>query len=63
MHYSLRGPVVNLNRYYGLVFDHALSIGRNLPEKVDDVRFVNCGVIHDKGSEWTLGTLFLAVLG
>jgi hypothetical protein len=33
---------------------HALSIGAELRENVDDVRFVNCDVIHDKGREWTL---------
>jgi hypothetical protein len=33
---------------------HALSIGAELRENVDDVRFSNCDVIHDKGREWTL---------
>ncbi|MGA2033561.1 MAG: glycosyl hydrolase family 28 protein [Thermoguttaceae bacterium] len=33
---------------------HALSIGAELRENVDDVRFANCDVIHDKGREWTL---------
>lgn len=33
---------------------HALSVGAELREAVDDVRFVNCDVIHDKGREWTL---------
>ena len=33
---------------------HALSIGAELREDVDDVRFANCDVIHDKGREWTL---------
>lgn len=33
---------------------HALSIGAELRENVDDVRFINCDVIHDKGREWTL---------
>lgn len=33
---------------------HALSIGAELRENVDDVRFTNCDVIHDKGREWTL---------
>ncbi len=33
---------------------HALSVGAELRENVDDVRFVNCDVIHDKGREWTL---------
>jgi hypothetical protein len=33
---------------------HALSIGAELQENVDDVRFSNCDIIHDKGREWTL---------
>jgi hypothetical protein len=33
---------------------HALSIGAELSEDVDDVHFSNCDVIHDKGREWTL---------
>jgi hypothetical protein len=33
---------------------HALSIGAELRDNVDDVRFSNCDVIHDKGREWTL---------
>ena len=33
---------------------HALSIGAELRENVDDVRFSNCDIIHDKGREWTL---------
>jgi hypothetical protein len=33
---------------------HALSIGAELRENVDDVRFANCDVIHDQGREWTL---------
>jgi hypothetical protein len=33
---------------------HALSIGAELREAVDDVLFTNCDVIHDKGREWTL---------
>lgn len=33
---------------------HALSIGAELREDVDDVLFTNCDVIHDKGREWTL---------
>jgi hypothetical protein len=33
---------------------HALSIGAELREDVDDVRFTDCDVIHDKGREWTL---------
>jgi hypothetical protein len=33
---------------------HALSIGAELRDTVDDVRFQDCDVIHDKGREWTL---------
>ncbi len=33
---------------------HALSIGAELREDVNDVRFEDCDVIHDKGREWTL---------
>ena len=33
---------------------HALSIGAELREDVDDVLFTNCDVIHDTGREWTL---------
>jgi hypothetical protein len=33
---------------------HALSIGAELRENVDDVLFTNCDIIHDKGREWTL---------
>lgn len=33
---------------------HALSIGAELRQNVDDVLFANCDVIHDKGREWTL---------
>jgi len=33
---------------------HALSVGAELREDVDDVRFSNCDVIHDTGREWTL---------
>lgn len=33
---------------------HALSIGAELRENVDDVRFTDCDVIHDIGREWTL---------
>jgi len=31
---------------------HALSVGAELRENVDDVLFTNCDVIHDKGREW-----------
>ena len=33
---------------------HALSIGAELRENVDDVLFTDCDIIHDKGREWTL---------
>jgi hypothetical protein len=33
---------------------HALSVGAELRENVDDVLFTNCDVIHDTGREWTL---------
>ncbi len=33
---------------------HALSIGAELRQNVDDVLFANCDVIHDKGREWSL---------
>jgi hypothetical protein len=33
---------------------HALSIGAELRENVEDVLFSNCDVIHDKGREWTV---------
>lgn len=33
---------------------HALSVGAELREPVDDVLFTDCDVIHDIGREWTL---------
>jgi polygalacturonase len=33
---------------------HALSVGAELRENVDDVLFEDCDVIHDTGREWTL---------
>jgi hypothetical protein len=33
---------------------HALSVGAELREPVDNVLFTDCDVIHDKGREWTL---------
>lgn len=33
---------------------HALSVGAELREPVDDVLFTDCDVIHDVGREWTL---------
>jgi len=33
---------------------HALSVGAELSEDVDDVLFADCDVIHDQGREWSL---------
>ena len=33
---------------------HALLVGPELREKVDDVLFTNCDIIHDQGREWSL---------
>jgi len=33
---------------------HALSVGAELREDVDDVLFTDCDIIHDTGREWTL---------
>jgi len=33
---------------------HALSVGAEIREDVDDVLFEDCDVIHDRGREWTL---------
>jgi hypothetical protein len=33
---------------------HALSVGAELRDNIDDVLFSDCDVIHDKGREWTL---------
>ncbi len=33
---------------------HALSVGAELCENVDDVLFTDCDIIHDLGREWTL---------
>lgn len=33
---------------------HALSLGAELREKVGDVRFSDCDIIHDLGREWAL---------
>jgi hypothetical protein len=35
-------------------FAHALSIGAELREDINDVVFTNCDVIHDTGREWAL---------
>ena len=33
---------------------HALSVGAELRENVDDVLFSDCDIIHDQGREWSL---------
>ena len=33
---------------------HALSIGAEVSDNVDDVLFTDCDVIHDKGREWSM---------
>ena len=33
---------------------HALLVGPELREEVDDVLFTNCDIIHDQGREWSL---------
>ena len=33
---------------------HALSIGAEVSDNVDDVTFSNCDIIHDSGREWSL---------
>jgi hypothetical protein len=33
---------------------HALSVGAEIRENVDDVLFTDCDVIHDQGREWSL---------
>jgi hypothetical protein len=33
---------------------HALSIGAEVQDNVDDITFTDCDVIHDKGREWSL---------
>jgi polygalacturonase len=35
-------------------FAHALSIGAELREDINDVLFTDCDVIHDTGREWSL---------
>jgi hypothetical protein len=35
-------------------FAHALSLGAELREPINQVRFSDCDVIHDKGREWLL---------
>ena len=36
-------------------FAHALSLGAELRDPVDDVLFTDCDVLHDTGRAWTLG--------
>ncbi|WP_053183452.1 glycosyl hydrolase family 28 protein [Sunxiuqinia dokdonensis] len=33
---------------------HALSLGAEISEDIDNVLFTDCDIIHDKGREWTL---------
>ena len=33
---------------------HALTIGAELRENVEDVRFTDCDIIHDRGREWLM---------
>ncbi len=52
-----QGPVRNIFVHDCVLWNevaHALSVGAELREDVDQVRFANCDVIHDKGREWTL---------
>jgi hypothetical protein len=48
------GKIVARNCVLWNELAHALSIGAELREDVDDVLFTDCDVIHDKGREWTL---------
>ncbi len=36
---------------------HALSIGTEIRENVENVHFSDCDIIHDKGRDWLLGVL------
>jgi hypothetical protein len=52
-----QGEVSNVTAHDCVLWNevaHALSVGAELREKIDGVRFSNCDVIHDKGREWTL---------
>ena len=52
-----RGPVRRVAARRCVLWNevaHALSIGAELREDVDDVLFEDCDVIRDKGREWTL---------
>jgi hypothetical protein len=53
----LQGPVHHVVARNCVLWNqvaHALSVGAELRDDVDDVLFTNCDVIHDTGREWTL---------
>jgi polygalacturonase len=52
-----QGPVSHVLVQHCVLWNqvaHALSIGAELREPIDDVHFTDCDVIHDTGREWTL---------
>jgi len=52
-----QGPVKHVLVQHCVLWNqvaHALSIGAELRDPIDDVRFTDCDVIHDTGREWTL---------
>jgi hypothetical protein len=52
-----QGPVRHVDVGHCVLWNqvaHALSVGAELREPVDDVVFHDCDVIHDVGREWTL---------
>jgi polygalacturonase len=52
-----RGEARNITARGCVLFNevaHALSVGAELRENVDNVLFTDCDVIHDKGREWAL---------
>jgi polygalacturonase len=54
---SHQGPAENITVEKCVLWNevaHALSLGAELREPVDNVIFRDCDVIHDKGREWTL---------
>ena len=54
---SHQGPAANVMVENCVLWNevaHALSLGAELREPVDNVIFRNCDGIHDKGREWTL---------
>jgi polygalacturonase len=54
---SHQGPTENVTVENCVLWNevaHALSLGAELREPVDNVIFRDCDVIHDKGREWTL---------